>query len=565
MKYKLITLSLAAIFAGCTSAAMKPIKEGVGKVDNEATVATAALRTGKPLEEAPKKTTHIKHVSKVWLPVQKVEASLPALAIKQLARNVAVNRRFTSLNDATSYITALTGVPATSAVTAAQLMAASGMQGGMQGGMGGMPGQGGVMGGMPGGSMMGMVPGIPSAGGMNQQSMLALNAMNSSLLIVYNGQLSGLYDLVAARYNVSWEWDADGVRFYKVKSKTFRVAALPGNTSLKSTIGTQTSGNSSSGASGTSGSSVNGTSTLEAGTEFTGMSVWTGIEEGIKTMLSADGKLIATPATGTITVTDTPHILERVSKYIDDQNASLSRQVVINVKVLSVDLSDSDEYGINWNAVYNNLNRSLGFTLSNAIAPSAGATNMTMKVLSGSMWDGTTAMIDALSRQGKVSQLTSASMVTLNNQPAPMQVGRQTSYLASSQTTIGTAGSGNTTTLQPGVIVTGFSMNMIPHILDNSKLMLQYSGDISSLIKIDTATSGNSSIQTPEVDTRNFLQRVIMNGGETLVVTGFEQFNLNGTTQGVGDAENIAVGGGVKTRKGKSVIVVLIQPVLSGS
>ena len=95
--------------------------------------------------------------------------------------------------------------------------------------------------------------------------------------------------------------------------------------------------------------------------------------------------------------------------------------------------------------------------------------------------------------------------------------------------------------------------------------MLQYSGDISSLIRIGQVSSGGSTIQTPEVDTRNFLQRVIMNGGETLVVTGFEQFNLTGNTQGVGDAENVALGGQVMTKKGKSVLVVLIQPVLSGN
>jgi len=551
MKYKLIALTIASILAGCTTAAMKPIKDGVTSVETEAAVATATLKTAKPLAAAPEKTTYIKHVNKVWMPIEKVETQYSEKATKNLARNVAVNRRFTSLNDATSYITALTGVPASSSVTMAQLSASNMM-------MPGMAGAGTLGMGVPGMA----VPGIPTQGAGNMQAMLGLNASNAALLIVYNGQLSGLLDLIAARYSVSWEWEGDGVRFYKVKSKTYRIVALPGNTSLKSTIGSQSS---TSGSSSSSSSGGGGSSSLEAGTEFTGMSVWTGIEEGVKTMLTTDGKITVTPATGTITVSDTPFVLERVGKFVQEQNASLSRQVVINVKVLSVDLTDSDEYGINWNAVYSNLNRSLGFSLSNAIAPSAGASNMTLKVLSGSMWDGTTAMIDALSKQGKVSQLTSASMVTLNNQPAPMQVGRQTSYLASSQTTIGTAGSGNTTTLQPGTIMTGFSMNMIPHILDSNKLMLQYSGDISSLIRIDTASSGGSSIQTPEIDTRNFLQRVIMNGGETLVVTGFEQFNLSGNTQGVGDAENVALGGGVKTKKGKSVIVVLIQPMLSGS
>lgn len=539
MTNKLIVLSIAAMLAGCSTAAMKPIKEGVGKDDMKADSALTALRKLEPLEPAPQKSTQVKHVKNVWMPVQKVENQFSPLANAHLSRNVAVNRRFVSLNDSVSYITALTGVPTSSSVVFTNANSSNGMNGGAINGA--------------------QVPAIPSVNGTQSNNQQIANGS----LVVFNGPLSGLLDLIAARYNISWEWEGHGVRFFKTKSKTFRLTALPGNTSLKSKIGTQSSGG-ASGAGGAEATSSNANAEQEAGTEFSGLSVWTGIEDSVKTMLTADGKITVTPSTGTITVTDTPNVLERVASFVEEQNKSLARQVVINVKVLSVDLTDSDEYGINWNAVYQNVNRSLGFSLSNAVSPSIGATNMTLSVLSGSNWDGTTAMIDALSKQGRVSQVTSASLVTLNNQPAPIQVARQTAYLASSQTTLGTAGTGNTTTLQPGKVTTGFSMNMIPHILDSNKLMLQYSGDISSLIRIGEVSSGGSTIQTPEVDTRNFLQRVIMNGGETLVVTGFEQFNLSGNTQGVGDAENLALGGQIKTNKGKSVLVVLIQPVLSG-
>lgn len=539
MKYKIIALSIATLLSGCTTAAMKPVHEGVAKTEKEATVAMEALHKGVPIEAAPKYTA-IRHVDKVWMPVQKVENTYNQKANTSLNRSVAVNRRFTSLSEAVSYITALTSIPTSTSVPVSSLSTTNTA---MNGNISSLPPA-------PTGVMPTMNNGLPNS----------FNNMGAT--VAYNGKLSGLLDLVAARYNVSWEWEGNGIRFFKTKSKTFRLAALPGDTSLKSTVGTQSS---TGGGSTDSSSSSSASSSQEAGFQFSGLSVWKGIEDSVKTMLSTDGKITVTSATGTITVDDTPLVLERVTRFIDEQNVALSRQVVINIKVLSVNLSGSHEYGINWNAVYNNVNKSLGFTLSNAISPAAGATNLTFKVLSGSMWDGSSAMIDALSKQGKVSQITSASMVTLNNQPAPIQVGKQTSYLASSQTTLGTAGAGNTTTLQPGKLTTGFSMNMLPHILDSNKLMLQYSGDISSLTKIDTVTSGGSSIQTPEVDTRNFLQRVIMNGGETLVVTGFEQFNLSGDTQGVGDAENVAVGGGVKTKHDKSVLVVLIQPVLSGN
>ncbi|MDO9550824.1 MAG: hypothetical protein Q7J03_07605, partial [Methanoregula sp.] len=159
------------------------------------------------------------------------------------------------------------------------------------------------------------------------------------------------------------------------------------------------------------------------------------------------------------------------------------------------------------------------------------------------------------------SQVTSASVTTLNNQVAPVQVGRQTSYLASSTTTVSEGLS--TTALQPGVVTTGFSMNLVPHLLDSNNLLLQYAMDISSLLGITSVTSGGSTIQVPEIETRNFLQRVRLNSGDTLVVTGFEQGNMSSNTQGPGNAENTLLGGGLKGARQKSILVVLIQPVIA--
>lgn len=555
LKNTVIISAVALALSACSTAAMKPIAEGVKSVEKEAEVSNAAIRTGKPLAAAPEKT--IKRSNSVWFPVTKVVETMPHEAVTALKREVSVNRRFMTLNETASYITALTGIPSAVQLTQAQLAAQT--QSGTSGTNGSM--------GMGMGMNMGMTGTTGVAGTMNAMTN-SLNGYNPMLSMVhhvnYTGSISGLLDVVATRYNVNWEWDSNGgggVRFFKTKTKTFRILALPGDTSLSSKIGTSSSGSaSSSGGSGSSSSSQ-----INTGVEFSGMSVWKGIEESIKTMLTTDGKVAVTPATGTLTVEDTPLILERVDRFVELQNQSLVKQVTINVKVLAVDLTDSNEYGINWDAVYKNVSSSFGLALSNNFATTTGAPTLTYSVLGGGRWDGTKAMITALSLQGKVSQVTSASLVTINNQPAPLQVAKQTTYLASSTTTIGTAGAGNTVSLTPGILTTGFSMNILPHILDNDKMMLQYSGDISALIRLNTVTSGGSSIQTPEIDTRNFMQRVVINSGETLVVTGFEQFSLNGTTQGPVSAEAVSLGGGVNTKKSKSQLIVLIQPVIPGT
>jgi type IVB pilus formation R64 PilN family outer membrane protein len=548
-----VALSAVAVLSGCSTSTLAPITQGVNAVQAESDRANANLRSGTPIERSD--DSFIRRSTKVWVPISKVEAKIAPAAAAALGRDLAVNRRFSGLSEMGAYITQLTGVPVNVASAAlkssVETMNSAGAESAASNS--GTPGSA-----LPPPAPLPMPMPMPSMPGAISSPATATSQVAS---IVYTGKVSGFLDLVAARYGVSWEWANNGIHIFKTKSQTFRLAALPGDTSLASKVGTQS--NNATGS--TQGSQASGSSNSEmrAGVEFAGLSVWKGIEDSIKTMLSPAGKLVVTSATGTITVEDTPMVLDRVGKFIEDQNKALSRQVVINVRVLAVDISKSEQYGINWDMVYQNVNRGLGLSLANS-NPLIGGSNLALRVLSGSMFDGSSAMIEALSKQGRVSQVTSASLVTINNQPAPIQVGRQTAYLASSTTTIGTGGAGNTVTLQPGQVTTGFSMNMLPHILDSKRLMLQYSGDISTLTNLATVNSGGSSIQTPEIDTRNFLQRTFLNSGETLVVTGFEQFALNGDTQGVGHAENLALGGRLSATNTRTVLVVLIQPVVAG-
>jgi len=92
-------------------------------------------------------------------------------------------------------------------------------------------------------------------------------------------------------------------------------------------------------------------------------------------------------------------------------------------------------------------------------------------------------------------------------------------------------------------------MNIVPHILDDTRLMLQYAVDLSALIDIKTIQSSNSQIQAPEVQMRNMLQRVVLRSGETLVVTGFDDALLNIGRGGMGSADTPILGGYVNGKK----------------
>lgn len=468
---------------------------------------------------------------------------------------VGFSQRFSSLNDVAGAISSVTGLPvfvgsdipslgATGATTAAPAFAPPVFAPPKPGMPMPMP--------LPGSGVLGMdLPGSAVPAGVI--------TANSPFTASYSGSLTGFLNLVSAYYSVYWKTEATGLRFYLLDSKTYRISALPGDTSLKSSI--DSASGASTGAGNVSSQAVG--SFNSTGVEFKGMSVWIAMEEAIKQMLGKGGRVVASPATGTITVTDTPSVLARVTEFVNIQNKGLNRQVSVNVRVLSVELNDADDYGINWDVVSQNLSAvsnaySVALKTAFPISNGAGSLVLSAPVNSASRWAGSSAMISALSTQGHVRELTSSTVVTLNNQPSPVNVGRRISYLAASSTTQ-TPNVGATTSLTPGTVQTGFSMTLIPHILDERELLLQYSLDISSLLRLSTISSGESTIQAPDISTSNFIQRVRMSSGETLVVAGFDQDNLSAVANGIGSAENPVLGSRFGTSK-RTMLVVLIQP-----
>jgi len=483
-----------------------------------------------------------------WIGLRKVVKSERDTSKAKLdAIEIEINQTFSSLNDIAGILTAMTGTPVY--LDPDVLSSTSGSQMGASLQTGTSSGFGGASGAAPGRTF--------------GQSAVPTGAITASspFTVNFRGTLTGFMNLAAAYYGISWKSEASGVRFFTMESRTFRVFALPGDTRLAAGID-------STGSSGGTGGTQSGSATTGTGVAFSGLSVWTAMEAAVKQISSATGKVVASPATGTISVTDTPAVLARVAEFIDAQNKSLNRQVSVNVRVLAVTINDEDHYGINWDAVYQNLGAGGPFSLKlkSSFAAAEGASLMTLSIPSTSttsLWAGTNAIINALSTQGRVSELTSATLVTLNNQPAPVNVGLRTTYLASSSTTASTtAGVAPTTTLTPGTVNTGFSMSIVPHILEGRELLLQYSMDLSSLVRLDSISSGLSTIQIPKVATNNFLQRVRMQSGDTLVVAGFDQDKLNAEAKGIGSPDN-PIGGQRDGANSRTLLVVLIQPNLA--
>ncbi|EMR7683788.1 PilN family type IVB pilus formation outer membrane protein [Yersinia enterocolitica] len=377
----------------------------------------------------------------------------------------------------------------------------------------------------------------------------------------WQGPLSGLLDDIGTQAGYSWRMIEGRITFYRYATQTFQIYALPSTDIVN--LGLTTSGSSGGGSS--SGSSSGGDSDSGASSNVSVTSTLTSevlrdIEGSVKSMLSPTGKMSLSSSTAGLTVTDTATVLKMVSYYIEQQNKLLTTQVLLNVKVFNIDFNRDDQYAIDWNAAYKSSDGLISWITKSATStPVNGTINLVRGNLDAS------AFIHALSSQGKVSILTQPSITTLNLQAAPMAVTTEQSYVASVASSL-VQSVGSQMSVTPGVVNTGFTMGLLPYVMNNKQLLLQYSINLSDLDQLSTFTTGTGEnqamVQLPEVSRRAFNQKVKINSGETLILSGFEQGHLSTDMDGTGSPTNQWLGGSRKGKNSHSVLVIMITPMV---
>lgn len=386
-----------------------------------------------------------------------------------------------------------------------------------------------------------------------------------SMNIAYEGPLSGLLDQVAAHYSVNWNYDGTTIAFSKFETRVFVLEAMPGKG--KYSDKTQASGGDSGGGGG--GGSSGGSSGGGGGGEQVkqelelqaDLDVWSEVGNTVNAILGGTGSAVISPTVGSVTVTTTPDIMKNVARYIAEQNQRLVRQVAINIDVYTADVENEDD-------ITNQLNLALKaikpFTFTGVAAPALGSGGSSLSNLTIGIIDNPTIAADsvlkAISSVSNNVRVAKFPMTTLNNVPITRRVGRDIAYLASSATTTtGTSGT-STTTLTPGTLREGFSIQITPRLLADSRILLQYSLNLVDLIRISSFASGTSSVQLPETTTRSFIQQSLLRSGSTLVLAGFSQDQTTQNANGTLDPYNILLGGGVGNNKKKALLLIAITP-----
>ena len=397
----------------------------------------------------------------------------------------------------------------------------------------------------------------------NQPSLETIGAQwteSDKMLLSYKGPLSGLLDEVSNRFGIWWKYEKKQITFYKYITKTFVLYSLPTKPSLSVNVG----GSSTEGSGGSSSVSLSSNISID---------LWSNIESSLKSLISKGATMTTDQSNGTITLTGTPMDIRKAAKFIHEQNIRLSRQVAISVKVLQVNITDSDQYGLDLNAAFassKNAIRNVGIAGAGSLGAEVPNT-LSMNIVSGD-WN-INAVLQALSEQGTTNLITSGTVTTLNNKPAPIQVIQTQNYISEiTKTNSGSDGSYYDLSTETEEIETGFTLDVLPRILEHGRMMMMFNLTLSDLIALEKVDLGGSSdpenpnsgqyIQNPIIETRGFTQEVALTSGETLILSGYERVENSVNKTGTGSAENSILGGTATAEKTRSILVIMLTPVV---
>ncbi len=322
--------------------------------------------------------------------------------------------------------------------------------------------------------------------------------------------------LEAIRQVYGYEYRRDGGRFLvlgaEMQTRIFTVnylnvirrgasavSATAGGSIGGGTTGTTGTATGTTGTTGTTGG-TSGTSTTNVGTESQS-DFWKDLTTTLNAIIgTAEGrKVVVNAQTGLVVVRAMPNELRIVEDYLGVTHATVNRQVILEAKIVEVELKNEFQSGINW-ALLNQNHRGQVFRFQGQAGSASSAASSFGGLFSLLIQTGDfSVLLDALRTQGEVQVLSSPRVSTVNNQKAIIKVGGDEFFATgvSGGTSITATGTTTTTNPTPSLssFFSGIVLDVTPQIDEANNIILHMHPSVSAITQ-QTKTFKVSGVST---------------------------------------------------------------------
>jgi len=437
--------------------------------------------------------------------------------------------------------------------------------------------------------------------------------------------------LDAVREMYGYDYKIEGTRIsikpLTMQTKMFRVNYLVGNrrgvsnlrvssTSVSNAVNNQNGQNGSQGSQGTGQNNQNqnnpngqNQSQVESTDVSTTSSTdfWGDLKTSIEAIVGskeAGRSVVVSPQSGVIVIRAMPDELRNVDAYLKATQLAVDRQVILEAKILEVELNDSYQSGVNWASFASiksghdnrvsggvigpgstlmplpfnggqpgvisdprsGLSASTGFSLSGAAAAAGSMFGLAVQT------SNFAALISFLETQGTVHVLSSPRVAAVNNQKAVLKIGTDEFFVTGVTTNTQSTAAGTTTT--PSVTLqaffSGVVLDVTPQIDEKGNILLHVHPSVSQVSTVNKAVSLGSagSLNLPLAASATSELDSIVRGsnGQVVAIGGLMRQSSTADNSQVPGAGRVPVLGnlfGAKSRVNqKRELVVLIKPTI---
>ena len=299
---------------------------------------------------------------------------------------------------------------------------------------------------------------------------------------------------------------------------------------------------------------------------------WTVLQQTLTLIVGSEQgrQVVINPDVGVVVVSAMPNELREVEKYLETIQDIAQRQVILEAKIIEVELANGFRSGINWSALleFGSNTVVIGQTGGGTLLGN-GAGVSTISGNSGNLNPGSPtavngtetsafggaltaalnlgdfqAFIELLELQGDVQVLSSPRIATINNQKAVIKVGTDEFFVTdvSTDTSNNSGGTNQTVEVELTPFFSGVALDVIPQIDADGTVVLHIHptvSEVSEKIKqIDVSSSSQLAVPLALSNVRESDTIVRARSGEVIVIGGLMsslQSNIQAGTPGLSD------------------------------
>ncbi len=370
-----------------------------------------------------------------------------------------------------------------------------------------------------------------------------------------NTTLHGFLDTILTENDLSYTLHGNRLSISYLVTRTFKVHYISGQRKGQSnahvTIANATNSGGGAGSGSKTGISITSDDTFkfwttikdevhkilasagDGGTHYTKVGdAWIG-PDGQKWEYNPTEPIVDAEA-GMITVTGTARQIKRVSRYIASLAKQIKQQVLIDVRILTVTFDNSHATGIDWNQLYG---------LQNFVVDTIGMTEKNVNKLEDKdnglhikEWtegrkqnnvnvariNGHASIKDVirfLKTNGDVRSVSSPRVMTLNNQPALISVGKELFYKLKSSSKTSQGGSSSTSEGEKiDSVFAGILLDITPEIDKRGMITLKINPSITETLT--PISNDGSRTMPPDLVRRQIASVVKVKDGNHAILGG---------------------------------------------